>query len=53
VDIRAYIGGRRSDGAEPGTINRELGPVGCHQLRADGVGLGHPEPCPGEATQRT
>jgi integrase len=25
VDIRAYIGGRRSDGAEPGTINRELG----------------------------
>ena len=25
VDIRAYIDGRRTDGAEPGTINRELG----------------------------
>ena len=24
VDIRAYIDGRRKDGAEPGTINREL-----------------------------
>ena len=25
VDVRAYIDGRRKDGAEPGTINRELG----------------------------
>jgi hypothetical protein len=25
VDIRGYIAGRRRDGAEPGTINRELG----------------------------